>query len=192
LCIVLLIVTYYWISSGRLYRDHPVYTFFGYSSKRQSKFIQFQQFTDTELHKLLHPSATRWLSLENVVNRVLEQWSALTLYFHEKWLNEKLLAAEQIHQGLNDPFVKMYFLFLKWILAKFNKMNVYFQSDKMVLTDMDEVIRGTYRDLLVCFLDRAYVFSKELNEINPSDKTRYKQKRAIYRIYQNWRTKIIR
>jgi hypothetical protein len=71
-----------------------------------------------------------------------------------------LLAAEQIHQGLNDPFVKMYFLFLKWVLPKFNKMNVYFQSDKMVLTDMDEVIRGTYRDLLVCFLDRAYVFFK--------------------------------
>lgn len=41
-----------------------IYSFFAYSSKRQCEFVQFQQFTNTDVHKLLHPSATRWLSLE--------------------------------------------------------------------------------------------------------------------------------
>jgi hypothetical protein len=90
-----------------------VYSFFKFSAKRQSEFVQFQKFVEVDEHKLLHPSATRWLSLEAVVNRILEQWPALTLYFNEKWLDQKLIATEQIYKCLNDPFMKLYFLFLK-------------------------------------------------------------------------------
>lgn len=56
------------------------------SSKRQSEFKQFQSFLEIDLHKILHPAQTRWLSLCSVVSRLLEQWSALQLYFTDTWI----------------------------------------------------------------------------------------------------------
>jgi hypothetical protein len=55
-----------------------IYKFFQYSSKKFEKFKEFQIFCHVKLHKLLHPSQTRWLSLIAVV---LEQWNALQLFF---------------------------------------------------------------------------------------------------------------
>ncbi|KAJ8932908.1 hypothetical protein NQ314_014352 [Rhamnusium bicolor] len=54
------------------------------SSKRQCEFMKFQDFAKTEPLKMLHPSQTRWLSLIEVVERILQQWSTLLLYFNEK------------------------------------------------------------------------------------------------------------
>ncbi|GLV37563.1 hypothetical protein CBL_20375 [Carabus blaptoides fortunei] len=50
-----------------------IYAFFKTSSKRQCDFKQFQMFVEVDIHKMLHPSQTRWLSLAAVVKRILEQ-----------------------------------------------------------------------------------------------------------------------
>ncbi|KAG0423471.1 hypothetical protein HPB47_000752 [Ixodes persulcatus] len=47
-------------------------------------------------HKLLHPSQTRWLSLQVVVTRLLEQMPALILFFKKAATEDHLLAAETI------------------------------------------------------------------------------------------------
>jgi len=44
-----------------------IYSFFSHSAKRQSDFVQFQTFAEVKIHKILHPSQTRWLSLTTVV-----------------------------------------------------------------------------------------------------------------------------
>lgn len=44
---------------------------------------------DVELHRLLHTSQTRWLSVIAAVTLVLEQWSALKLFFTDIWMSEK-------------------------------------------------------------------------------------------------------
>jgi len=62
-----------------LVRD--VYTYFKYSFKRQTELKEFQVFVELKPHKLLQPSQTRWLSLHLCVKRILEQYSALKLYF---------------------------------------------------------------------------------------------------------------
>lgn len=61
-----------------------IYNFFSHSSKRQSQFYQFQKFLELQDDKILHRSATRWLSLSSVVIRVVEQWDAFKLFFNEK------------------------------------------------------------------------------------------------------------
>lgn len=106
--------------------------FFKCSSKRRSEFIQFQIFLPVKPHKILHPSQTRWLSLNTVVQKLLEQWEPLKLllFFSEMWLTEKLVAAELIFNNLHDPFMKLYYYFLEWALPKFTSFNTYFQSDK--------------------------------------------------------------
>lgn len=99
-----------------------IYNFLKNSSKRQSELKQFQRFMDIDPHKILHPSQTRWLSLCTVVSRLLEQWDALKLYFTDIYLAQRLVATELIYHNLNDPFMKLYYYFLDWILPMFNKL----------------------------------------------------------------------
>lgn len=40
----------------------------------QLKFKEFQEFFKTDIHKILSPTTTRWLSLKSCVDRVLEQY----------------------------------------------------------------------------------------------------------------------
>lgn len=143
-----------------------IYGFFKNSSKRLSRLQQFQQFVNVSPHKILHPSQTRWLSLVAVVDRLLEQWSALTLFFTDCWLNERLVSTELIHNSLNDPFMQLFYMFLSWILPKFTNFNKFFQSEKVVITTLNEKVREMYKDILLCFLDRDYVTRTELSAIS--------------------------
>lgn len=54
-----------------------IYNYFNSSAKRQCEFAEFQKFFEVKVHKLLHPSQTRWLSLRAVVSRLLEQWDLI-------------------------------------------------------------------------------------------------------------------
>jgi len=124
-----------------------VFNFFSHSSKRQSQLVEFQQFLNIDVHKILHPSQTRWLSLASVVDRLLEQWDALKLFFTNKWLTDKLLSTELIYNQLIDPFTKGYFYFLQWILPKFTTLNQYFQSENVVLNTLHSKMEMTYKDI---------------------------------------------
>ena len=41
----------------------------------------FQEFYEEELHNILHPNQTRWLSLNRSVERIVEQWYILKEFF---------------------------------------------------------------------------------------------------------------
>jgi hypothetical protein len=77
---------------------------------------------------MLRPCQTRWLSLQAVVNRILEQWVPLTLYLSES-LIENVLGANTILDNLNNIVYKLYFNFLQHILNIVSKMNLEFQSE---------------------------------------------------------------
>lgn len=85
------------------------------SSKRQSELKEFQSFLNLEPHKILHPS------LSAVVDRILEQWDSLKLYFTDTYRSQRLLVTEQIYNGLNDMFMKLGYYFLSWALPLFTK-----------------------------------------------------------------------
>ncbi|XP_028982223.1 uncharacterized protein LOC114841408 [Diachasma alloeum] len=157
-----------------------IYNFFKSSAKRQCEFAEFQDFTETERHQLLHPSQTRWLSLTFVVERILEQWSALQLDFNEKWLELKLVAAESIHNSLNDPSVKLPFLFLKRALPKFTDANKYFQSSKVVIVDLHDAMVELYKHFLHAYMNRSYLNRTPLSEIDPANEDQFLPKHQMY------------
>lgn len=157
-----------------------IYNFFSHSSKRQSQLYQFQTFLDLQDHKILHPSATRWLSLLSVVNRIIEQWDALRLFFNDKWLSEKLASTRIICEQLNDPFTKAFYLFMEWVLPKFTLLNKYFQSEKVILDKLHERIMAAYKDLLLCFMQSSYIMHTPPEEINITDRKYYLQSKDIY------------
>lgn len=78
-----------------------VYVYMKYSFKRQTEFSEFQAFVEAKPHKLLHPSQTRWLSLISSINRIIEQYQALKLYFQVHFLIDK--KTEQIFSKLSNP-----------------------------------------------------------------------------------------
>lgn len=157
-----------------------IYGFFKCSSKRQCQFAEFQEFLKLKPHKMLHPSQTRWLSLVAVVDRILEQWDALKLFFTNTWLSEKLVSTEVIHNALNDPIIKMYYSFLAWILPKFTDFNKFFQSESVMITSLNDKIREIYRDILLCFLNRDYVMRHELEDINFENQENWLRNEQLY------------
>ncbi|KAF2887669.1 hypothetical protein ILUMI_18504 [Ignelater luminosus] len=56
---------------------------FSRSSHRQLKFKKFQEFFQVEIHRILAPAQTRWLSVKACVDRVLEQYIPLKAYLAE-------------------------------------------------------------------------------------------------------------
>ena len=54
-----------------------IYNHFHRSSKRQEVYQEFQKFYNAKPHKILSPGQTRRLSLEECVDRILEQYQAL-------------------------------------------------------------------------------------------------------------------
>lgn len=132
-----------------LIRD--IYSYFSYSAKRKSEFKEFQVFCDLKPHKLLHTFQTRWLSLHQAVSRVLEQWRPLTLYFSSRVIEERLVSVQQIADRLNDPAVLCYFSFLDYVLPKFNKLNLLFQSTNPTIHLLHESLTDLYLSLLTAF-----------------------------------------
>lgn len=87
-----------------------------------------------------------------VVNRIVEQWPALKLFFSSHWLDDKLKASENVFHALNDPSVFIYFKFLEWILPKFVILNKLFQSDKPIIWLVYSKMSITYTDILYSYM----------------------------------------
>lgn len=142
------------------------FAYFSHSAKRKAIFLSFQEFVNVKPHKLLAPSQTRWLSLHAVVKRILEQWHALRLFFIDQVVTERVASADRILENLSDPQVKLFFLFLNWVLPKFNALNAYFQTEKCVITNVHTKMCETYKELLCTYLKNTYVL-KNLANVNP-------------------------
>lgn len=155
-----------------------IYNHFKNSSKRQSQLKAFQEFCDTKVHKILRPAQTRWLSLSSVVNRILEQWEALALYFDDKWLEDH--ESRELHIALRDPIQKAYFYFLSWMLPKFTKTNAYFQNENTVIINMHVKMQELYRELLLLIMPTSYVNNTPLDAIDPTDESKHLQIDNIY------------
>lgn len=145
-----------------------IYNIFKNSSKRQAGLQEFQEFCNVDPHKILKPSQTRWLSLLSVVQRIIEQWEPLKLFFiHLNATQDRVLAMEQILTSMNDPQSKLYYFFLDWVLPKFVNLNELFQSERSLVTVLHQKITLVYMELLCVYVERHYVMQTNLDKINP-------------------------
>jgi hypothetical protein len=113
-----------------------IYNYIAGSPKRIETLKEFQLFTHTKIHKILHPAQTRWLSLESVVSRILEQYEALRLFFIDAVSNDRLISAENILEKLNDPLTYFFLLFLEHALSLFNNFNKEMQATEPKLYNL--------------------------------------------------------
>lgn len=64
-----------------------------------------------------------------MVDRILEHWQSLTLFFQREVLEERLPAAVSILESLRNPVTKLYMLFLSHVLNIITKCNLELQSE---------------------------------------------------------------
>lgn len=129
-----------------------VYNYLKNSPKRLDDYKEFQNYLDIKPNKILHPSQTRWLSLLPVVERLIDQLPALTLYFQNAVLVDRLLAAETILEKCMAPSTILYLHFLKFVLPHFHDLNKEMQSESPKLFILYEKIFATYKTILECFI----------------------------------------
>lgn len=157
-----------------------IYNYFAHSAKRQHEFKEFQQFVEAEPHKLLRPCQTRWLSLEAVVNRILEQWDALIVYFQHESLVDNVYGAREILDRLSDVVFKLYFLFLQNILKIVSKMNLEFQSESPRIHKLMPTITMYFKTICGYYLKFDVINNMRLADINPRNPDYFKSLEDVY------------
>ncbi|XP_074033717.1 uncharacterized protein isoform X2 [Leptinotarsa decemlineata] len=106
---------------------------FNRSSARHQKFKEFQIFFRTEIHKILSPAVTRWLSLKACVDRVLEQYEPLKAYLRETVFEDPSITTENMLTTMDNEFTKLYLEFMSYSLDLLTSFNLLFQSEKPLL-----------------------------------------------------------
>ena len=144
------------------------YNYFAYSSKRTREFQEFQEFTDSNQHPMLRFYNIRWLSLGNCVERIFAQWKALKLYFSGQYLVDRLQASQFLFEQLSNPYTKLYFAFLSYIVPLVNKLNVIFQSKSPAIHKFQSQCVSAYKVLLSCFI-KPNLIQSHVTLIDPFD-----------------------
>lgn len=143
-----------------------IYNYFGSSPKRTEHFVEFQTFCNVKIHKILHPSQTRWLSVHMVVSRILEQYEPLKLFFTDAVASNDVLAAENILTRLRDPVTKLFLQFLDFVLPVFNNLNKEMQSESPQIHAIYKRVSEVLKTLFDCFLDRTYLRNTSLENVD--------------------------
>jgi hypothetical protein len=159
----------------RVFEDlvRDIYSHFAHSAKRLGECKQFQHFTKTEPHKILKPAQTRWLSLEQCVQLLLEQWPALESYFKNTVEKHRVVSLTQIYGALKNPIIKLYFQFLSFVLPKFTNLNKLFQSQTPNVHFLITYLASTYKAFLSCYLSPTYIRSVSLDHLDPASPSNF-------------------
>lgn len=135
-----------------------IYYFLQKSSKRQSTFKLCQNIYGTKPHKILKYVSTRWLSLLQSIERIIEQWEPLVKFFNEEASkNIKNFHLSRVQPILNNPITKLYLLFLCNTLPLFTKANIFLQKEGPVIHKLHAIVNSLFTDLIVRFVKPSAV-----------------------------------
>lgn len=144
-----------------------IYNYIQNSPKRVSNFEKICTILESgKPKKILHPSQTRWLSLESVVNRLLEMYNELLAYFTVTAKLDDADNGEIILEQLNDPVNNLYLKFLQFILPQINKINRLFQSESAQIHKLNSNVKTLLFSILDCFMKPEYLKNCDLNNVN--------------------------
>lgn len=130
---------------------------FSRSHNRQQKLAEMQRFYQTQIHQILLPATTRWLSLKACVDRTLEQYPALEAYFRLEIVEDPSRITESIIFSLRNQFTKFYLEFMAYVLDLLNDFNITFQSESPLLHKLKPAVEGLIRTIASNFIDLHHV-----------------------------------
>ena len=89
-----------------------IFYYFDSSTKRQALLKEYCKFCDQDYRKILKFGATRWLSKEVCINRVLKQYCSLKSYFASQPELRRDPRLTRLQVYFADPLTEVYLLFL--------------------------------------------------------------------------------
>jgi hypothetical protein len=93
---------------------------------------------------------TRWLVRSKVMYNILSNWYELLAYFETATPScgfESRMKARTILNNLKDPINHLFFVFLTPVVAEFERVNSFFQSEKIDPEEMTSVLNQHYQSL---------------------------------------------
>ena len=148
-----------------------LFYFFDKSAKRREELSEFQEFTNTPQSKILKHVKTRWLSLEKVVKRVLQQWDALYGYFDRLSESDSSARVVRLNQHLNSHLTKLVFIFLDFSLEAMCKFNATFQSSMAMLPALKSEVYRLLKVLLGRFIIADVIQNIDVGSLNLCDQS---------------------
>ena len=142
-----------------------IYAYIQNSPKRSEKFSEIQILLNDKPKKILHPSQTRWLSLEVVVKRLLQLYDSLKMYFIYAVNADKLENAQTILNYLEEPVNELFLKFLSSILPSINNLNRLFQSESSQIHIVYTEVRRLVLNILDCFILPSYLELHDIEDI---------------------------
>lgn len=130
---------------------------FSRSSKRVTRLQECQKFYEVEIHQILSPSNTRWLSLKACVDRTLEHYVVLTEYFRLEMFEDGTSANVRIYEGLENKLTKVYLEFLSYILEFLTDFTKLFQTETPLLHCLKPDIEKLIRAITSNYMELNYV-----------------------------------
>ena len=134
-----------------------IYAHFNASSKRTDALREFQEFFETDKHKILQASQTRWLSMKQCVDRIIEQYDVLTHYFTGVVFEDPTHTNDMILKSLKNKFTLAYLEFMSFNLGRLVSFNTLYQSEMPLLHELEIEIRKLLKAVYLDFLDLKYV-----------------------------------
>jgi hypothetical protein len=153
---------------------------FSRSYGRQEKFREFQEFFHVEIHKILSPATTRWLSLKQCVDRVLEQYAPLQSYFILAAHEEHSATIDSVVTTMNNQFMKLYLEFMSYTLGILNDFNVLFQSETPLLHRLKPEVEKMLKDLCSNYMDVSYIRNTNPFKVEHSNPRYFQNLEDIY------------
>jgi hypothetical protein len=158
-----------------------IYNFFAISSKRSDKWKEFQRYMNLKPHKMLKYIDTRWLSLEQCVERILERKKELRQFLKDYNEKNSSRTRNKILKDLDDPETQIYLQFLAVFLERVNTLNKYFQQQDSCVTEIiprsrefliimiNLILKSEYRKLSIEEKLKFVTYDKETKLCNIDD-----------------------
>lgn len=167
----------------QLCRD--IHSHFSHSCKRLQLYKEFQEFVEADTLRILQLCSTRWLSLLECINRIVNQYEALSSYFQSSDECDRLVTVDRISTQLQNPVVKCYFLFLQAVLPMFTQFNKMFQSNSPILPDLYAEANQLLKSVLGYYIrPQVLLLVEDLTSFDHLESTNFKSSDNIFIGYQ--------
>ena len=149
--------------------------FFKYSAARREDFLQIRDITDVTVQYVLRHCQTRWLSIERVLVRIIEQYENLCTYFLTELPKQLCFKGKngvgntdrykRISSNLNNKALLPYMAFIVYIAQDFRQFLLPLQTSAPMIHLLYSMERKLIQNLLSKFIQPDHFMRKEKSQL---------------------------
>ena len=114
------------------------------------------------------------------VDRILEQYDILQLYFQNAAFEDHTHTHDSILRILNNKFTKAYLEFMSFNLGRLVSCNLFFQSEQPLLQLLKQQLSDLVSSLSLDFIHCLYIRETDIDKINPKQNQQYIPVNKVY------------